>query len=242
MPWITFVRRGAFNYREGRHAHDFHSGVVLLGSGRAEYVVTHFRGVRDECTIIVLPGLLANATTFAPDGRFVALPATPVLAHLHHSIRAATRTGGAARLQADELVGAVVREVVRLRGGGATSMALDRKTLVRYHDLIDCAKEFMHDHHARDVALAEVAHHACMSPFHFSRVFKRVTGMGPHRYLTGIRLERAALLLRDTPRSVTDICFTTGFNSLEHFIPAFRARYGMSPSAYRKTPEKSKNP
>jgi hypothetical protein len=45
-PWITFVRRGAFNYREGRQASDFHSGVVLLGSGRAEYVVRPGRALR----------------------------------------------------------------------------------------------------------------------------------------------------------------------------------------------------
>jgi AraC family transcriptional regulator len=165
---------------------------------------------------------------------------TPTLAHLHHSILAATGTGVASRLQADELMGALVQEVLCTKNGNTA--ALDRTALVRYHDLIDRAKDFMHENHGGDLSLGAIAREACMSPFHFSRVFRRITGTSPHRYLTGVRLGHAALLLRDTSRSVTDICFTTGFNSLEHFIPAFRARYGMSPSAYRKAPEKSKNP
>src|SRR5579859_3958247 len=79
-------------------------------------------------------------------------------------------------------------------------------------------------------SLARVAH---VSPAHFSREFRATFGETPHRYLRGRRVERAMELLRETDRSVTDICFDVGFNSLGTFSRTFRAIVGESPSAYR---------
>jgi len=79
-------------------------------------------------------------------------------------------------------------------------------------------------------ALAGVAH---VSPAHFSRQFRATFGESPHRYLQRRRVERAMELLRDTDRSVTDICFDVGFSSLGTFSRTFRAIAGESPSSYR---------
>jgi AraC-like DNA-binding protein len=79
-------------------------------------------------------------------------------------------------------------------------------------------------------ALARVAH---VSPAHFSRQFRATFGEPPHRYLQRRRVERAMELLRETDRSVTDICFDVGFNSLGTFSRTFRTIVGESPSAYR---------
>jgi AraC-like DNA-binding protein len=79
-------------------------------------------------------------------------------------------------------------------------------------------------------ALARVAH---VSPAHFSRQFRATFGEPPHRYLQRRRIERTMELLRETDRSVTDICFDVGFNSLGTFSRTFRAIVGESPSAYR---------
>jgi AraC-like DNA-binding protein len=79
-------------------------------------------------------------------------------------------------------------------------------------------------------ALARVAH---VSPAHFSRQFRATFGEPPHRYLQRRRVERAMELLRETDRSVTDICFDVGFNSLGTFSRTFRAVGGEPPSSYR---------
>jgi len=79
-------------------------------------------------------------------------------------------------------------------------------------------------------AVAQVAH---VSPAHFSRQFRATFGESPHRYLQRRRVERAMELLRETDRTVTDICFDVGFNSLGTFSRTFRAVAGESPSAYR---------
>ena len=79
-------------------------------------------------------------------------------------------------------------------------------------------------------AVAAVAH---LSPAHFSRCFRDVFGETPHRYLQRRRVERSMFLLRETDRSVTDICFAVGFTSLGTFSRTFREIVGQPPSAYR---------
>ena len=79
-------------------------------------------------------------------------------------------------------------------------------------------------------ALAQAAY---LSPAHFSREFRRAFGETPHQYLLTRRLERAAAMLRNTDRSVSDICFTVGLRSVGSFTTSFRRVYGVSPTAYR---------
>ena len=79
-------------------------------------------------------------------------------------------------------------------------------------------------------AVAAVAH---ISPAHFSRSFRAVFGETPHRYLQRRRVERSMFLLRETDRSVTDICFDVGFTSLGTFSRTFHEIVGETPSDYR---------
>ena len=84
------------------------------------------------------------------------------------------------------------------------------------------------------VGLKDVARAACLSPYHFHRVFSRAFGLTPHQYLTRHRLERAAHLLRRSHRSVTEICFDTGFESPGSFSTLFRRHFGRSPREFRQ--------
>jgi AraC-like DNA-binding protein len=79
-------------------------------------------------------------------------------------------------------------------------------------------------------AVAAVAH---VSGAHFIRSFRAVFGETPHRYLQRRRVERSMFLLRETKRSVTDVCLDVGFTSLGTFSRTFRDIVGQTPSAYR---------
>ena len=79
-------------------------------------------------------------------------------------------------------------------------------------------------------AVAAVAH---LSEAHFIRSFRAVFGETPHRYLQRRRVERSMFLLRETDRSVTDICFDVGFTSRGTFSRTFRDIVGEAPSDYR---------
>lgn len=80
-------------------------------------------------------------------------------------------------------------------------------------------------------AIAAVAH---LSPAHFSRCFRTAFGETPHRYLQRRRLERSMFLLRETGRTVTEVCTDVGFASLGTFTRTFRAIVGETPSGYRR--------
>ncbi len=80
-------------------------------------------------------------------------------------------------------------------------------------------------------AVASVAH---VSEAHFIRSFRAVFGETPHRYLQRRRVERSMFLLRETERSVTDICFDVGFSSLGTFSRTFSEIVGETPSTYRE--------
>ncbi len=82
-------------------------------------------------------------------------------------------------------------------------------------------------------SMAEIAH---LSPFHFSRVFRSVTGAPPGVFLSALRLERAKSLLLSTDLSVTDVCFEVGYSSLGTFTTRFTQLVGIPPSVLRGLP------
>ena len=72
-----------------------------------------------------------------------------------------------------------------------------------------------------------------MSPQHFANLFRRSTGLAPHRYVLGRRIERAAHLLSTTNLSLADITLESGFASQSHFTDVFRKALGTTPRRYR---------
>jgi AraC-like DNA-binding protein len=97
------------------------------------------------------------------------------------------------------------------------------------------AKDLMDARYRDPLDVPTLARAAKLSPAHFSREFARAFGQTPHQYLLHRRLERAAELLRNTDRSVAEICFTVGLTSVGSFTTSFGREFGVSPTAYRAT-------
>jgi AraC-like DNA-binding protein len=98
--------------------------------------------------------------------------------------------------------------------------------LLRAKDLVDAR-------YREPLDVPTLARAAQLSSWHFSREFRRVFGEAPHQYLLTRRMERAAALLRNTDRTVADICFAVGLKSVGSFTTTFGRTFGLSPSAYR---------
>jgi len=97
------------------------------------------------------------------------------------------------------------------------------------------AKDLADGRYFDPLTVDDLARAAGLSRAHFSREFRRVFAESPHAYLLGRRLERAAALLRQTDRPITEICFAVGLKSVGSFTTSFTRAFGLSPTAYRKS-------
>jgi AraC-like DNA-binding protein len=95
------------------------------------------------------------------------------------------------------------------------------------------AKDLADARYAEPLRVDDLARVAGLSRAHFSEQFRRAFGEPPHVYLLTRRLERAAALLRATDRSVADVCFSVGLQSVGSFTTSFKRAYGVTPTAYR---------
>ena len=90
------------------------------------------------------------------------------------------------------------------------------------------AKDVIDARYREPLDVPTLARAARLSPAHFSREFRKAFGETPHQYLLTRRLERAAALLRNTDRSISEICFDVGLRSVGSFTTSFRRVYGMA--------------
>ncbi|CAI8802346.1 AraC family transcriptional regulator [Pseudomonas sp. YuFO20] len=116
---------------------------------------------------------------------------------------------------------------------------LDPHSTVRRGNALQAYKlrrviDAMNEHLADDFRLADLAHIADLSEYHFSRIFKRATGLSPSQYFIRLRMSRARHLLRETDRSIIDVGLEVGYSSPSHFSQVFRREVGVTPSAYRQ--------
>src|SRR5579871_6287572 len=98
--------------------------------------------------------------------------------------------------------------------------------LLRARDLAD-------RRYADPIGVSDMAAAAGLSRAHFSREFSRTFGESPKAYLMTRRFERAAALLRNTDRSVSEICLDVGLLGVGSFTSSFKRQFGQTPTAYR---------
>jgi AraC-like DNA-binding protein len=96
------------------------------------------------------------------------------------------------------------------------------------------ARDYLGASYRERITLENAARHACLSPFHFNRLFARAFSETPHEFLTRRRMEEARRRLLAENESVTDICFDIGYQSLGSFSSRFRSLTGLSPAAFRR--------
>lgn len=130
---------------------------------------------------------------------------------------------------ADGLSHALIAYILRryMQGGEHAQGPLPSSNQIRrVFDLVS-------DNISRDISLHQMADAAGMSPFHFSRQFRKAVGTSPHRYLMGRRIEKAKILLTDQRLSILEVSLECGFKDASHFTRVFRSAVGMTPREFR---------
>jgi AraC family transcriptional regulator len=225
----AYVRRGSFGYRIDGHHYELIAGSVLLGRPGDEFVCTHEHAGGDRCLSFQIAPALIEALGADAAWRGGALPPLPELMVLGEL--AQTAADGGSDIGVDEVGVAFAARVMALRAGRTASAA--RPGIRERQRAIDAALWI--DEHAQDeINLDTVAGAAGLSPYHFLRLFGAVLGVTPHQYVVRVRLRRAARLLADDTRPITDVAYDVGFGDLSNFVRTFHRAAGVSPRAFRR--------
>lgn len=100
-------------------------------------------------------------------------------------------------------------------------------------NIIDDTVAYINEHLTDPLTLEDLASQASLSPFYFSRLFKKETGFSPHGYVIASRVNMAKFLLKSSNATIKDICFSTGFTSESGFCTTFKKVTSNTPSEYR---------
>jgi AraC family transcriptional regulator len=153
----------------------------------------------------------------------------PLLGQLVRTLADETEGGFADRLLVESLGTALLVRLARHfveQLPLPTSKGLSSERLRRVRDYVET-------HLDDDLSLTVLADIACLSPYHFSRSFKRATGVGPQRYVIQRRVERAKYLLRQTHQPLALIAQEAGFTDQSHLTAMFRSEVGVTPGRFR---------
>ena len=244
--FISFIRKGFFEYKTLRRNDELHVGRFLISKPAYEHTTRHIDNQPDVTTSFKFTtGFFHNIQEQYASGagwflsnndiHSLMLHANPQLDYLHHRILQLLGQRKASGLKIDELVMDMVEKVMQLISGNPEEIAPVSDSLKRFHLVtIENAKEYILEHFSADISLHQLAQHCNVSPFHFSRIFKSIMNVSPHQYLTDIRLNHARILLGTTDQPVTDIAFACGYNSIEHFATAYRRKFNTNPTRYRR--------
>jgi AraC family transcriptional regulator len=94
--------------------------------------------------------------------------------------------------------------------------------------------DYIEEHLADEITVADLAKIACLSTYHFTRMFSATTGVPPYRYVANKRLERAVAMVASGKKSLAEIAFISQFSSQASFTRAFRHATGVAPGHYRR--------
>lgn len=226
---IAIVLAGTFTYRSDHGRTLMTPGSLLVGSAGRCFTCGHEHAEGDRCLAFMFDDPLferiaADAgahDTRLPGHRVPFLRTTaPVIA------RAVASVGEPAALQE---VGVDLARTVLAAHHSVRAPQVVARDERRVTEIVRHVEGTFEQPHT----LFDLAQRAGLSPFHFLRVFRKVTGVSPHQFLLRVRLNAAALKLRGSNEPITEIAYATGFEDLSNFIRTFRAEFGAAPSHYR---------
>lgn len=233
---IAMVLAGTFQYRSPLGRELMTPGSLMLGNTGQCFECGHQHGEGDRCISFwyapeYFERLAADAGVRGTGATFT-VPRVPPLQPLSPLIaRAAAGVLGAPDLPWEELAVRLAVRTMRLVAGLASErLAFPLNAEARVSRTVRTI-----DHHPhRPLTLGMLSRQADLSPYHFLRLFERVTGLTPHQYVRRARLREAAARLMSESGKVLDVALDCGFGDVSNFNRAFRAEFGASPRAFRR--------
>lgn len=155
----------------------------------------------------------------------------PLIHQLALALKTSLENGGmGGKLYVDAMTNALAMHLLSRYAlcGAVTPDRPEKLPKQRLKDVLD----YIHVHFDQDISLSALAGIACLSEFHFARLFKRATGYAPHQYHIRCRVERAKHLLSDGRQGIAEVAYAVGFSSQSHFYRHFKRHAGATPKAF----------
>lgn len=238
---LATLSSGAVEYATSNGLGTLHSSQTLILEPNTLFKAS---GKNVELLLLVVPSAIviqhAVSMRLVPPKATVAFPHEPIendsdlndlLAHLSSELL--TEKPGR-----DIVMRAIVEQIL--------VQILRRYSIAKHSDELELSRvglidrrirrsvELMHHQLDQELSLRDLAAASYLSPFHFARLFKKLTGATPHSYLVTIRNNKAQLLLAESELSITEIGMRVGYLSASHFTKAFRQATGTTPREFRK--------
>jgi AraC-like DNA-binding protein len=238
---VSLVVAGTFLCRSAFGTSLLSAGSLFLGSAGKAYECSHRHGAGDRCLSFQFEqGLFERLAHDAGAARAHferdSLPPLRAFAAVTARAQATLERHAAAAEVADvadveEAAYALAATAARAAGAARSARPAEPATChrARIADVLNHLGTRIAERHS----IAELARVAGLSPYHFLRMFKQVTGVPPHQWLLRARLRRAAQRLLASRERITDIALEVGFEDLSNFVRTFRAEFGISPRGYR---------
>jgi len=230
---VAVVVNGTFQYQTSTGRELMMPGTLLLGNAGDAFTCRHEHGKGDRCVAFSYSDAFRERVVSSA-GISLSRFRTPRLAPIRKLSSLVARasellnggeTGASEELGILALVQAIqIENRDALRKNKVEPSSLARVT--RVIRMIENDPDLPHD-------LAGLSQIARLSPYHFVRVFDRITGTTPYQYLLRMRLCRVAVRLRTEPARILDIALDCGFGDVSNFNRVFRAEFGVSPRLYR---------
>ena len=241
---LSFVRKGFFEYRTYRRNEEAHVGRILISKPGYEHTTRHIDNQPDISTTIefkksfykeICEQYKQSLSWFLTnnDIHSILINSSPELEYLNFYLVNKINSGKASSLQIDESAIQLLQKVMDVLANGSPPGSVNENLKKNHLVTAEAAKNYLLYHFKENVSLQQLAQHCHVSLFHFSRIFKTIMNVSPHQYLSSVRLNHAKILLETTVLPVTDVAFDCGFNSLEHFVTAYKKRFAVTPSSYR---------
>jgi AraC family transcriptional regulator len=227
---LSYVHGGSLTYQARGRTFELVPGSILVGRPELEYVCSHERGAFGEGLSFRLAPDLVDEIGGDPDVWQVdcvqPLAELTVLGGL-----AQAAAEGKSDIGLDEVGVLLVGRLVEVLSGRtyrpSGSSENDRRCAIDAALWIDA-------HSQESIDLEAVAKVVALSRFHFLRIFSRVIGVTPHQYLVRCRLRKAARLLVEQTRPISQVALDVGFGDLSNFVRTFHRAAGVSPRGFRR--------
>jgi AraC family transcriptional regulator len=233
---IAIILAGTFRYRSSFGREVMTPGSLLLGNHGHCFECGHEHGEGDRCVAFrYAPDYFERlAADVGAHGRRVEftvsrLPPLRVLSPL--VARAGVGVLDAVGVPWEELAVGLASRSIELATGVRSGRA---RTPLNAEARVARTVREIDRHLDDDLTLGRLSRLAGLSPYHFLRIFERVTGLTPHQYVRRARLRLAATRLLAEQARVLDIALDSGFGDVSNFNRAFRMEFGVSPRALRR--------